>query len=64
MNHTQAVALRKLMKVLKECEAEGVHFASTSSRLDVDGDVSYYVSNVSSQGLAKIYNEGMSSQTE
>lgn len=62
MNHTQAATFRKLMKVLKECEAEGVHFASISNRLDVEGDVSYYVSTVSSQGLAKIYNEGVASQ--
>jgi hypothetical protein len=59
MNHTQASALRKLMKVLKECESEGVHFASMSTRLDVEGDVSYYVPKVSSEGLAKVYIQGI-----
>jgi hypothetical protein len=58
MNHTQAVALRKLIKILKECEAEGVYFASMSTRLDVEGDVSYYVPKVSSDGLSKVYIQG------
>jgi hypothetical protein len=64
MNHTQAVVLRKLMKVLKECESEGVHFASMSSRLDVEGDVSYYVPKVSSEGLSKVYAQGTEEQAK
>jgi len=56
MNNTQMACLQKLINALQECESVGLTFSHTFVRLDVEGDESHYMENLSAEKLSNLLN--------
>ena len=56
MNKEQMAHMQNLVRVLESCEDVGLTFSHTHLRLDVEGDESHYLENLSADKLSALLN--------